>query len=184
MDNITTVNNEKLIERRFDTRLNRKINNNVVLALDNIAKDYITSLNNPTLWDINVAIYTAKQYNNNLKEIPAEKTKPRQQPGWITQLEHRINSIRSIRNCHIKCENKGSFTRHQKQLQKKFRKMFHTRKIKTFESHLIFLKQDLKAKTKKLRYKNKLLQRKRIKNQFNRNTNINLLASTYKILPN
>ena len=62
--------------------------------------------------------------------------------------------------------------------------MFHTRKIKTFESHLIFLKQDLKAKSKKLRYKNKLLQRKRIKNQFNRNTNINLLASTYKILPN
>ena len=103
MDNITTVNNEKLIERRFDTRLNRKINNNVVLALDKIAKDYITSLNNPTLWDIDVAIYTAKQYNNNLKEIPAEKTKPRQQPGWITQFEHRINSIRSIRNCHIKC---------------------------------------------------------------------------------
>ena len=35
------------------------------------------SLNNPTLWDINVAIYTvaitAKQYNNDLKKIPAEK---------------------------------------------------------------------------------------------------------------
>ena len=77
MDNIITINNEKLIERRFDTRLNRKIINNVVLAVDKIPKDYITSLNNPTLWDINVAIYTvaitAKQYNNDLKKIPAEK---------------------------------------------------------------------------------------------------------------
>ena len=77
MDNIITINNEKLIERCFDTRLNRKIINNVVLAVDKIPKDYITSLNNPTLWDINVAIYTvaitAKQYNNDLKKIPAEK---------------------------------------------------------------------------------------------------------------
>ena len=89
-DNITAVNNKKLIERRFDTRLNRKINNNIILVLDKIAKDYVTSLNSPTLWDINVAIYTvavtAKQYNNDLKESPAEKTKPRQQPGWITEL--------------------------------------------------------------------------------------------------
>ena len=89
-DNITAVNNKKLIERRFDTRLNRKINNNIILVLDKIAKDYITSLNSPTLWDINVAIYTvavtAKQYNNDLKESPAEKTKLRQQPGWITEL--------------------------------------------------------------------------------------------------
>ena len=68
------------------------------LALDKITKDYITSLNNPTLWDINVAIYTvaitAKQYNNDLKEIPAEKTKLNnvvQQRGWIT--EHQINSL-------------------------------------------------------------------------------------------
>ena len=43
MDNITTVNNEILIERRFDTRLNRKITNNVVLALDKIAKGLIMS---------------------------------------------------------------------------------------------------------------------------------------------
>ena len=55
MDNITTVNNEKLIVKHFDSRLNRKIN--VVLALDKIAKDYITSLNNPMLWDINTAVY-------------------------------------------------------------------------------------------------------------------------------
>ena len=82
MDNITAVNNKKLIERRLDTRLNRKMNNNVILALDKIAKDYITSLNSPTLWDINVAIYTvaitAKQYSSDLKETPAEKTKSRQ----------------------------------------------------------------------------------------------------------
>ena len=37
---------------------------------------------------------TVKQYSNDLKEIPAEKTKPRQQPGWITELKHRINSLR------------------------------------------------------------------------------------------
>ena len=47
--------------------------------------------------------------------------------------------------------------------------MFHTRKIKTFEHHFTLLKQDLKATSEKLRYKNKLLQRKGIKNQFNRN---------------
>ena len=79
MDNIITINNEKLIERCFDARLNRKIINNVVLAVDKIPKDYITSLNNPTLWDINVAIYTvaitARQYNNDLKKIPAGKKK-------------------------------------------------------------------------------------------------------------
>ena len=71
MDTVTTINNKKLIERDFDIQLKRKINNNIVLALDKIAQDYITSLNNPMLWDINVAIYkvviTAKQYNNDLK---------------------------------------------------------------------------------------------------------------------
>ena len=71
MDTVTTINNKKLIERDFDIQLKRKINNNVVLALNKIAQDYITSLNNPMLWDINVAIYkvviTAKQYNNDLK---------------------------------------------------------------------------------------------------------------------
>ena len=71
MDTVTTINNKKLIERDFDIQLKRKINSNVVLALNKIAQDYITSLNNPMLWDINVAIYkvviTAKQYNNDLK---------------------------------------------------------------------------------------------------------------------
>ena len=57
MDTVTTINNKKLIERDFDIQLKRKINNNVVLALNKIAQDYITSLNNPMLWDINVAIY-------------------------------------------------------------------------------------------------------------------------------
>ena len=115
---------------------------------------------------------TAKQYNNDLKEIPAEKTKPCQQPGWITELEYRINSLRrkiGQLETVIKYENKGCFTRHQKQLQKKFRKMFHTKKTKVFEYHLNLLKQDLKATSEKRRYENKLLQRKRIKNQFNRN---------------
>ena len=49
MDTVTTTNNKKLIERDFDIQLKRKINNNVVLALDKIAQDYITSLNNPML---------------------------------------------------------------------------------------------------------------------------------------
>ena len=92
MDTVTTINNKKLIERDFDIQLKRKINNNVVLALNKIAQDYITSLNNPMLWDINVAIYkvviTAKQYNNDLKQISAEKTKLNQQPGWIMELKH------------------------------------------------------------------------------------------------
>ena len=47
--------------------------------------------------------------------------------------------------------------------------MFHTRKIKTFEYNLTLLKQDLNDTGEKLSYKNKLLQRKRINNQFNRN---------------
>ena len=47
MDTVTTINNKKLIERDFDIQLKRKIN--VVLALDKIAQDYITSLNNPML---------------------------------------------------------------------------------------------------------------------------------------
>ena len=91
MDTVTTINNKKLIERDFDIQLKRKINN-IVLALDKIAQDYITSLNNPMLQDINAAIYkvviTAKQYNNDLKQISAEKTKLNQQPGWIMELKH------------------------------------------------------------------------------------------------
>ena len=46
-------------------------------------------------------------------------------------------------------------------------KIIHTRKIKIFEYHLTLLKQDLKAASEKLHYKNKLLQHKRISNQFN-----------------
>ena len=92
MDTVTTINNKKLIERDFDIQLKRKINNNIVLALDEIAQDYITSLNNPMLQDINAVIYkvviTAKQYNNDLKQISAEKRKLNQQPEWIMELKH------------------------------------------------------------------------------------------------
>ena len=70
---------QKMLMFRWSIPLIRKINNTVALALDKITKYYITSLKNPMLWDINVAIYTvaitARQYNNYLKEIPAEKTK-------------------------------------------------------------------------------------------------------------
>ena len=45
--------------------------------------------------------------------------------------------------------------------------MFHTRKIKTLEYQLTLLKRDLKVTSVKLRYKNKLLERKRTKNQLN-----------------
>ena len=70
---------QKMLMFHWSIPLIRKINNTVALALDKITKYYITSLKNPMLWDINVAIYTvaitARQYNNYLKEIRAKKTK-------------------------------------------------------------------------------------------------------------
>ena len=60
-------------ERVYTTKINKKIPTDYLKAINTVAREYLTSIENITFWDINVSIYTTaatiKQELNNLKDI-------------------------------------------------------------------------------------------------------------------
>ena len=56
IDNFNNKNNE---ERIYLTRVNTRIHDTLLKCVNDLSKEYITSLNLPNYWDINVCLYSA-----------------------------------------------------------------------------------------------------------------------------
>ena len=80
----------------------------------------------------------------------------------ISRVRQQINQI----NILIKCKFEKQFTAHQKRLLNKFLKNYGNTKMTTLEFKCAMLKQDLKSKTKKLKYQKKIIERKKINKLF------------------
>ena len=90
-------------------------------------------------------------------------------PKWIYHLEESISQVRQEINqitVHIKCKTEKQFTAHQKLLLNKFLKNNSNTKMTTLKFKCTILKQDLKSKTEKLKYQNKIIERKKINKLF------------------
>ena len=165
---------KELQDRLIHTRLNKKIDKNIIIAANDIAKDVLETIENPDFWELNCLIYatamTCKEYNNDIRRIEPEKAKEKlDMPKWIYHLEESISRVRreiNQINVLIKCKIEKQFTAHQKRLLNKFLKNYGNTKMTTLEFKCTMLKQDLKSKTEKLKYQKKIIERKKINKLF------------------
>ena len=108
---------------------------------------------------------TCKEYNNNIRTIDRQKVKEKlDMSKWIYNLEESISRMRREINQItelIKCKTEKQFTAHQKHL-----KNYGNRKMTTLKFKCTMLKQDLKSKTKNLKYQKKIIEPQKIKKLF------------------
>ena len=68
---------KELQDRLIHTRLNKKIDKNVIIAANDITKDILETIQNSHFWELNCLIYatamTCKEYNNDIRRIKPEK---------------------------------------------------------------------------------------------------------------
>ena len=165
---------KELQDRLIHTRLNKKIDKDIIIAANDITKDVLETIKNPDFWELNCLIYatamTCKEYNNGIRRIEPEKAKKKlDMPKWIYHLEESISRVRqeiNQINVLIKCKLEKQFTTHQKRLLNKFLKNYGNTKMTTLEFKCTMLKQDLKSKTEKLKYQKKIIERKKINKLF------------------
>ena len=137
-----------------------------------MSKKYLTSLDSPNFWDINVCLYstvvTCLQEMNQLRELNLTNNKPKF-PRWLTQLEESITYLRKTigqLTVIVKCKQTNTYLKHQKSLPEKFRKKFRNTTLLNLQSNLYIAKQKLKSKSEKLSYHKKLYERKTINRNF------------------
>ena len=97
LETIDIFRNKNIDERIYLTRVNTKINDTLLKCIGNLSKEYLTSLNSPNYWDINVCLYSAGvtclREMKQLRELNPTKNKLKF-PQWLTQLEKSITYLR------------------------------------------------------------------------------------------
>ena len=103
---------KELQDRLIYTRLNKKTDENIIIAANNITKDILETIENPNFWELNCLMdttaMTCKEYNNDIQRVEPEKAKEKlDMPKWIYHLEKSISRVgREINqiNVLIKCK--------------------------------------------------------------------------------
>ena len=59
LETIDNFDNKSIEERIYLTRVNTRIHDTLIKCVNDLSKEYMTSLNLPNYWDINVYLYSA-----------------------------------------------------------------------------------------------------------------------------
>ena len=97
----------------------------------------------------------------------------RKTPGWILNIENRINAIRrkiSHVTLILKCVDVNNMTRKQSNIRRKLKRMYGSVRASRLEEVEANLKHELAVESKKLRDKKIIAERQRINTLFNINT--------------
>ena len=116
---------------------------------------------------------SVKQYTNELKQLECKTIRKNSAPGWIKQLEHsneRIQKEIAQLNVMIECKKTNTYSKHQLKLKQVFTKRYGDFRLKTLQFKLSILYQNLKAKSTKLKYNKRRIERKSINNKFRKNS--------------
>ena len=112
------LHNKNIDERTYLTRVNTKINDTLLKCVDDLSKEYLTSLDSPNYWDINVCLYSAAvtclREMNQLRELNLTNNKPKF-PRWLTQLEESITYLRKTigqLTVIVKCKQTNTYSKH------------------------------------------------------------------------
>ena len=97
LQTIDILHNKSIDQRTYLSRVNTKINDTLLKCVDDLSKEYLTSLDSPYYWDINVCLYSADvtclREMNQLRELNLTNVKPKFR-RWLTQLEKSITYLR------------------------------------------------------------------------------------------
>ena len=90
---------KELQDRLINPQLNKKIDKNIIIAANNIAKKILETIENPDFWELNCLIYVTammcKEYNNDIQTIKPEKSKEKlDMSKWICHLQESISRVR------------------------------------------------------------------------------------------
>ena len=173
---MTDLYNLELRDRPYLTKVRKKPNSELQVLINELGHRHLKKLEEDTgtvtFWDVNSTIYVAAITSQKvLNDLKAAKpiTHRQSKPGWIRQLEHRIDCIRrkiSQISVVIQCSQDNTFSKHQKSLLIKFKRMFGNAKLATLTYRLQLLKHDLRTCSEKLKYKVTVLTRKSKNSRF------------------
>ena len=168
----------KLEERRYRTKIDRKISAEDLAIVDMIVEDQLdemTEENGISLWDINVILYstaiTILEQQGKLKENRSFDQR-NNKPGLQVQLEQKIEAIRkrlAFIDVILKCKQEGKFTKHQPTIEQKLKKWYQKITCENLESIRAELKHELRTCTSKLKKRRTVEQRDCINKQFSLN---------------
>ena len=142
LQTIDILRNRNIDQRTHLTRVNTKINDTLLKCADDLSKEYLTSLDSPNYWDINVCLYSAAvtcfREMNQLRELNLTNNKPKFR-RCLTQLEESITYLRKTigqLTVIVKCKQTNTYTKHQRSLLEKFRKKFRNTTLLNLQSNL------------------------------------------------
>ena len=151
-----------------------KISKESIEAMNEIIKEFKTTLQEMSFWEINVIQYvsaiTLIERHGKLKEMKMVKSSGKKR--WESELENQINVIRrkiSQVTVVMDCLKNNSFTKKQKAVSTKVKQLCGNLKNATLVSKLALLKHDLKVHSTKLTDMRKKAERSRINYQFAKN---------------
>ena len=170
-ENYNKYKGKPLHEREFHTKRDRNIPENDLKIVDKLVTDFIEENLQKDGLSLNVICYTsAVTILDNLGRLKTKKdTYSYRQPGWQIQAETRVSSVRkklSLIDVVQKCDTNDSYTKHQRNIQRKLKKWYGSSKTETLESKKVDLKQQLTSECEKLRRRKKTKECKRINYQF------------------
>ena len=179
MQNITSINSMNFNERNYNTRVNKTPSPDILKTIGNVALQYLLEVQArekrpPSLIDLNNYIYSAavsvNQYLGQLiKNTEGNAKKQTELPKWLNHLQESINRTQgdightiTIKECRIK----NQYTKKQIKLKDCLRKKIGDIKQTTLDYKLILLKHDLKAKSKKIKHNENMIETKRLNRKF------------------
>ena len=125
-----------LEDRKIKSKLNKKLDQNVITAVNELSNEILHSINKPSYRDINCLIYasalTCKTFIGDIQPMPINIKNTPKFPNWINNIEQSIARIRkelSQINVVIKCKAENAYTRHRKALLQKYSKKLGNTKL-------------------------------------------------------
>ena len=124
------------------------------------------------MWTLNVIYYTTEvsvlEKEGRLREIK-RNVKANERPGWQIRLESRIGALRrKISHTYvlIECNRTKAYSKHQKEIKRKFEKQYGKATINNLNATITKLKQNLTVESEKLKRRKSIRERKYVNRIF------------------
>ena len=139
----------------------------VAEELEKIKTEYVIDM-----WTLNVIYYTTAvsvlEKEGRLREIK-RNAKINERPGWQIRLESRIGALRrKISHTYvlIECNRTKAYSKHQKEIKRKFEKQYGKATINNLNATITKLKQNLTVESEKLKRRKSIRERKYVNGIF------------------
>ena len=148
--NFETTLTANLKDRQINRKLNKKLDKNIIIAVSDIAKEILESIESRNYHDINCLIYTTAVTCKAYIQDFANQKESNALPKLLHHLQQSVNRVRKELNhinLLIKWKKENSHNKHQKELLYKYWKKLGNTTLTLFEYKRTILKQEVKGKS-------------------------------------